>query len=172
MSPGRCEKNWLPFYHQGNFYFIYSYDPLTILHLVPEDRSCSLYKVVTSPINLLAARGSGSPKRWKNGWLILVHHTLYLKVRKYVHAFLHYDDQWNLVGVSHSFKLSKKEIEFSLHFDIEEDVVTIYYCVEDSVAFVSSLPIGYGGDGIVLDHVDDVDKIPKFCYNSSQGNSC
>jgi hypothetical protein len=78
------EKNWSPFVKNNKLYFVYSYDPLTILHydFNPEGKCKIEYKEKNDSIklneNLLCIRGSTNLVQYKDEYYIgLVHTTIF-----------------------------------------------------------------------------------------------
>ena len=135
-----CQKNWAPFSHHGKLCAIYSHHPLTILEI--GDTGNTTVKIQKeSKYDLSKIRGSASPLKMPNGWLVLVHEVLFMDTRKYFHRFLYYDNEWNLQEISQSFYFQDFFIEFSLSMTITENDITIFYSKEDNSTEMLTLSI-------------------------------
>jgi hypothetical protein len=113
-NPNRCEKNWLPFVHDGVLSIIYGFEPLTIY--VP-DIETGLSKIKSSKNavhDLSKLRGSAPPIRYGEGYLSVSHEVIFNAhyERSYLHRFIYLDAELNIVKLSGAFYFEHKGIEY------------------------------------------------------------
>lgn len=97
----RCEKNWLPFVKDSNLYMIYSYDPFVIYKLNIENENNlmnrpMIYRYDLPKHDFSRFAGSAPPIEFDDGYLLLVHETVYDDQRNYLHRFLYLDKDLNI----------------------------------------------------------------------------
>jgi tetratricopeptide (TPR) repeat protein len=130
------QKNWAPFYENGNLYAIYCYEPLTILEVDKNNGDCNVVKEIKNELyDLSKIRGSSSPIKMTDGcWLILVHEVLERDTRKYFHRFLLYTKDWELKEIGLPFYFNELFVEFSLSILLNEKTneITIFFSKEDN----------------------------------------
>ena len=132
-----CQKNWTLYSVDNRLHAVYSHSPLILLEISTEEATFGDYRVVREQIpryNLSMMRGSANPVTRKGERLFLVHLVVHQKTRKYLHAFLRYDQDWNLVGVSEPFYLRTFFVEFSLSllYDEATDRLTLPFSTRDA----------------------------------------
>jgi tetratricopeptide (TPR) repeat protein len=113
-DPYRCEKNWLPFVQDGNFYTVYSYDPFIIYAPDPETGDCECVHRYEPEKDLSPFRGSGGPIPFDDGYLILVHEVTYHLdwERVYLHRFLFLNKDFVVIKTSKPFIFKHKGVEY------------------------------------------------------------
>lgn len=62
-----CEKNWLPFSHDGKIKAVYSWEPMRIIEINPETGTCIISQENQTYLDLGAWRGSTCPVLMKAG---------------------------------------------------------------------------------------------------------
>ena len=128
----KVQKNWAPFFDK-NLYAIYSHQPLTILQIDTETGKSTVAIQKESPLDLSDIRGSSSPVKINNDWIMIVHGVLQRDTRKYYHHFIMYDKDWNFKQISLPFYFEKLFVEFCLSISIDkEKQITIFYSKEDN----------------------------------------
>lgn len=124
-DPNRCEKNWLPFVKNNEIYIIYSYSPFVIYN--PEFISANNFvmhqlrlpnEITTHDFSRFS--GSASPIEFDNGYLLLVHETIYDDTqRNYMHRFLYLDPDFTIKKASKPFTFLHKGIEYCCGMTID-----------------------------------------------------
>jgi tetratricopeptide (TPR) repeat protein len=138
------QKNWLPFVVDGEVFFIYGYEPFTILKLDQTNCTVSVHRQFHIPIHAAKWRGSTGPVHIPGyGNLILVHEVCHRdEGRAYMHRFVLLDETMT------SFK-SASDIFFFKHNEGVEMAVGMVYIdgniyisigVEDHEAWLVKTP--------------------------------
>jgi hypothetical protein len=141
-----CQKNWLPFCDRDSLYFIYGYNPFTILKY---DETKKRVDVSNKPaqfsVETSGYRGSAGPLRLPNneGVLILVHEVCDMaEYRYYFHRFLWLDTAMETVKhVSDLFYFLYKEgVEMVIGMALSKDQKRIFFTIgiEDSSAYLGT----------------------------------
>jgi hypothetical protein len=145
---GRCEKNHLPFYANGELFSIYSYDPLVICK-VNEEYKYEKVQQTMPQINCGHFRGSARPVPYKGNLLIITHQVLSLEWRTYVSNFVLFDTKFNMLKVSPIFKMIKKEnsndfysIEYisGMEYDEKNRMIIITLGLMDGMSRICFVP--------------------------------
>lgn len=127
----KVQKNWAPFFDK-NLYAIYSHDPLIILQIDTETGKSTVAIQKESSLDLSDIRGSSSPVKINDDWIMMVHGVLQRDTRKYYHHFIMYDKDWNFKHISLPFYFEELFVEFCLSISVEENQITIFYSKEDN----------------------------------------
>lgn len=140
----RCEKNWLPFVKNQSLHMIYSYDPFIIYCPKIENNRCYINKqmMVCNYIpthDFSRFSGSASPIAFDNGYLFLVHETVYTSQRNYLHRFVYMDSDFNIQKVSKPFIFLHKGVEYccGMAIDHPEKKLIMTIGIEDREAYFS-----------------------------------
>jgi glycosyltransferase involved in cell wall biosynthesis len=142
-TPGRCEKNWLPFEHQGELLVIYNYDPFIVIEINTENGTYETVVEQKMEYNFNSFRGSGSPVKVPGGYYFVIHEVLphYNAPRHYVHRALFMDDNLTITHVSKPFNLlGAHQIEYVSGLAILGDTVYITWGEMDRKAYLTSIP--------------------------------
>ena len=122
-TEGRCEKNWLPVYHDGKIKLVYGYSPTqvrtpceSIEHIKLEEGYLNT-KILVSFVSKLKFdrfRGSGGPILFNNGWLIIVHEVSWNhdNSRVYTHRFVYLNKEFEITKLSDPWYFESHGIEF------------------------------------------------------------
>lgn len=112
----RCEKNWVPFLHEGLPHLIYSYDPFIVFQPQLETGACHEVVRYTPEYDLSHFRGSAAPIRFDNGYLMVVHEVSLTDdhSRIYFHRFVYLDDNFQVKKLSKPFIFRHDGVEFCL----------------------------------------------------------
>ena len=155
----QTQKNWLPFVWDGgddddkkqsidkaigitdeDIYFIYSYNPLTILKFDREASTVKVHKQVNLPIHSAEWRGSSGPVRVPgNKWLLLVHEVCDRpEHRFYMHRFVLMDHNFTqLQSTSDLFYFQHATgVEMATGLVFVDNVLLITVGIEDSKAIM------------------------------------
>lgn len=139
-DPNRCEKNWLPFIHEGELELIYWYDPFTIYKPNLLTGSCETSLAYLPVHDFSLFRGSAGPIPFDDGFLILVHEPVILEdaSRCYVHRFVFTDKRFTIKLVSKPFTFLHQGVEFcaSMTADHSGKTLILALGIEDSSAYL------------------------------------
>jgi hypothetical protein len=142
-----CQKNWCPFIYEDNLCFVYSYEPYVLLKMNEETMILEEFirKDFTS-YNLSKFRGSSNYilMEKEQYYLCIIHEVIVDNPRKYIHRFLKFDLDLNLIDISIPFYFMEFFVEFVLSFDYNpiEDCLIIPFSVRDNNTYLSKLKLG------------------------------
>jgi glycosyltransferase involved in cell wall biosynthesis len=147
-TPGRCEKNWLPFEHEGDLLMIYSISPLVILKVNTEIGKWSKYirkppkKEYMSGFHMTDFMGSGAPVKFGNGYLLVSHEVLpdHNVLKRYFHRFLFMNNNLCITKVSPPFNIRGKPIEYVSGLAVIGSNVFLTSGEMDRLAFLTQIP--------------------------------
>ncbi len=115
-DPYRCEKNWLPFIKDNALHLIYSFDPFIIYKPNIEMDSFMNREIMAHyeepKHDFSRFSGSAPPIKFDNGYLLLVHETVYNEQRNYMHRFIYLDENFNLKQISKPFTFLHHGVEY------------------------------------------------------------
>jgi hypothetical protein len=141
---GVCEKNWLPFVHNNELLCIYDWNPITILRICSADQWNALTwienptfdtwqcDVITRTSMCHGLRGSSSPVRYGDGWLVVTHQYGYEDGRYYYHRFVELDKDFKLIAMSRLWYLDHIGIEFVSGLAKHYDKFIMTFGIEDA----------------------------------------
>lgn len=139
----RIQKNWVPFVYQNRLVFVYSYQPFILLAVNPETGDCEEILKKHFPHELSDLRGSAPPIYLEhlNQYLIMTHEVLFTETRKYIHRFLLFDHEFNLLKLSEPFYLHELFIEFSLSimYNPINNNIIIPFSYKDGESFITNI---------------------------------
>jgi len=150
LSPGWCEKNWIPLVKDGTEYFIYKWCPFEIGVLrTLEDGGKQLVIETTwnhtTPM-FSNVRGSTPFVETSEGLMGVVHFSYEGSPRRYFHVLVLLDrTTWMPISYSNFFVFRKVSIEFCIGFAVESERCTFWISNFDRDPEVISV---------------DIDKIP------------
>ncbi len=133
-TPGRHEKNWMPFTDGGTLHFVYGLDPPAVLRW---DAAASSTTVVAGdPCRERGRyRGGSQGVEVDGGWLFVVHETTsWGWHRRYVHRFVLLDADHRLAGVSPPFTFAHEPIEFCAGIAPRGGDLVLSFGIEDQEA--------------------------------------
>jgi glycosyltransferase involved in cell wall biosynthesis/predicted GH43/DUF377 family glycosyl hydrolase len=140
-NPDRCEKNWLPFVVNGQLHMIYSYDPLIIYR--PEINKTDLAICVetrneASKYDFSRFSGSAPPIPFDDGFLLLIHETVFDDKRIYLHRFVFLDKNLNIKQISKPFIFLHKGVEYCCGITLDHSATKLVMSIgiEDREAYL------------------------------------
>jgi hypothetical protein len=139
----KIQKNWVPFIYKDKLCFVYSYEPFIIIEVNPDNGECKEVLKKEFKYRLNDLRGS-APPIWleeQGVYLIMTHEVIFNDTRKYIHRFLLFDKEFNLLKVSIPFYFHKLFIEFSLSviYDKNLNKLVIPFSYKDGESFLSTI---------------------------------
>ena len=141
-----CQKNWAPVVFEDNLCFVYSYQPFILLKMNEETMILEEYiKKDFSEYNLSKLRGSSNYLLMeKEGYyLCVVHEVIVDNPRRYIHRFLKFDMNLNLIDISIPFYFVELFVEFvlSLDYNSGEDCLVIPFSIRDNNTYFCKLKL-------------------------------
>ena len=133
-TPGRHEKNWMPFTDGGTLHFVYGLDPPAVLRW--DAGAASATVVSGDPCRERGRyRGGSQGVQVDGGWLFVVHEaTGWGAHRRYVHRFVLLDAERRLAGVSPPFTFAHEPIEFCAGMAPRGSDLILSFGIEDQEA--------------------------------------
>ncbi len=139
----RCEKNWLPFIKDDALHMIYSFDPFIVYKPRIEKQHSIISNDVIAMNNeqkydFTRFSGSAPPIAFEDGFLTLVHESVYDDQRIYLHRFVFFDPDFNITKVSKPFVFMHKGIEYccGMTFDHSEENLIMSIGYEDRKTYL------------------------------------
>lgn len=149
-----CEKNWLPI-TDWPYHFVKWMNPLEIVKVDPKEGTCVTVNEVGAhdPTYAYAFRGSSQVIPYGTNYRICVLHEthpfssrLEQKDAQYVHRFIVWDRDWNLIHVSEPFSFMTGMIEFCCGMVFHEGEMLITFSFQDNAAYLLRIPSGMIND--------------------------
>lgn len=150
MGPNlhRCEKNWLPFVKDDELHVIYSYDPF----IVYKPQIENAYSIINESVQVIKQdpsydltrfSGSAPPIAFDDGYLLLIHETLYEDQRIYLQRFVYLDRDLNITKLSKPFIFLHKGIEYccGMAIDHAEKKLIMTIGIEDREAYFCTVDL-------------------------------
>lgn len=146
-DPKRCEKNWLPLVKNHELMLIYSFNPFIIYKPKLESES-----ITTRPnichyeepkYDFSRFSGSAPPIEFDDGYLLLVHETVYNEHRNYLHRFVTLDKNFNFKAASKPFIFIHNGIEYCCGMAIDHSATKLIMGIgiEDREAYLCSVDL-------------------------------
>ena len=145
-----CVKNWMPVTDMP-FHFIDTANPLRIVKADPETGDVEVVvQKEKQPIleGFDMPRGSSQCIPFKDGHLCIIHTCqMYYtgnkrKYARYLHAFIHYDKDWNIDKVSPLFSFDDLMIEFCCGMTHKDNDIYISFALQDNMSYVLKVDDG------------------------------
>jgi hypothetical protein len=140
-----CEKNWMPIIDTPYHYVKWS-NPTEVIKINPEDQSCNQVLVgnyIDLPRDL---RGGSQVISWKEYYLAVTHEVQLFKSevgRKdaiYLHRFILWDKNWNIVKYSKEFNFMDGHVEFCVGLASQDNNFIFSFGFQDNAAYVLKIP--------------------------------
>jgi hypothetical protein len=132
------EKNWVFFNNNNEINIIYKWYPIYICKIDYITHKLNLIKSIENlPIIFNNFRGSTNGIHYDNRIWFIVHqqNTVINYIKSYVHNFVVFDKNMNLIGYSESFKFENKLIEFCIGMELtDKNNFVITYSTLDSTS--------------------------------------
>lgn len=137
-----CQKNWVLFSDGKDLCAIYSHHPLTLLRIDTETGETTVVKENYSQYDLSNIRGSATPVRVGDDWVVAVHEVVHRDTRKYFHRFLRYSSDWELKDISEPFYFNRFYVEFTLSvmYNKDEQTLVIPFSTKDNSTELATIP--------------------------------
>jgi FkbM family methyltransferase len=158
------QKNWMPVVIGDDLRFIYSSDPVRIINECGETVALRPSAVASDSF-----RGGSQAIRFEDGWLAIIHQSVTMNDnrRRYLHRFVKYDDDFNLVGYTESFYISKLGIEFAAgmaRHPVTNDIV-VSFGIDDRESWLATFRVN---DLLgAFSDVNEVTRIPNKCLTTT-----
>lgn len=150
-----CEKNWMPFLDIPYHYVKWA-NPTEIVKINPlENRSETVHlsNRISLPRDL---RGGSQVMSWRDGYLAVTHEVdLFVsnvgrKDAKYIHRFVYWDNNFNILKTSKEFSFMDAHVEFCVGIAKKENDILLTFGYQDNAAYLLKIP-----ENIVGKFIDD-----------------
>jgi hypothetical protein len=137
------EKNWAPFYHQGQLCVIYQWNPLIVLEL-HDDGTLPVRKWFDASPHLKGIRGGSPGIPFGDGFLFVVHRRFALADKlRFTHQLIELDADLRPRRISVDFSfLSTGLIEYCAGLARVDDHFLLTFGLNDSLPFVARIAAG------------------------------
>lgn len=156
-----CEKNWMSI-KDLPFHYVQLANPTVVVKTNPKTgkteevvRRNRVNNLIDEKFDLL--RGSSQVIRWGDYWMAIVH-TCELwytasgrKFARYCHAFVLWDNDWNIIRTSPLFSFANYNVEFTCGLEYHDGKFYIPFAIEDNFVFLMTV---------------DEEVIRKFVFNN------
>jgi predicted GH43/DUF377 family glycosyl hydrolase len=141
-----CEKNWMPVIDQP-YTFVKWCNPTEVVKVNTNTlTSKTIYSGTTIIPDIADLRGSSQVIPYKE-WHIAVVHDVNLfknKVQQkdatYMHRFIVWDKNWQIIKISELFSFMTGEVEFSCGMTLYNEDLLISFGFQDNAAYILSIP--------------------------------
>jgi glycosyltransferase involved in cell wall biosynthesis/predicted GH43/DUF377 family glycosyl hydrolase len=134
-SPGRHEKNWMPFSSDGALHAVYSCDPTIVLALAPATGAPCEVTRTPGPPGGADFRGGSQGVPLPDGLLFVVHEVDSVGERRvYSHRFMLMDGEGHITGVSPAFHFTGRDVEFCAGLASRDGELVLSFGVDDGSA--------------------------------------
>lgn len=141
-----CEKNWMPVLDMP-YHFVKWTNPTEVIKADPKTgESVQVFLSSKSIPNMPDLRGGSQVIRYNNYRIALLHEVnlfnnrLNQKDGTYLHRFIVWDLDWNIVTVSDPFSFMDGEIEFSCGIAFHEADMLLTFGFQDNAAYILRVP--------------------------------
>ncbi len=132
---GRHEKNWMPFVHGGALSFLYTSGPTVVLEWDASTRTVAEVSRREGPPGSEEYRGSSQGVPIDGGYLFVVHQvTRHGQKLRYVHRFMHLDDELEVIATSIPFTFISDRVEFCAGLARRDDQLVLSFGISDAAA--------------------------------------
>lgn len=159
-----CIKNVVPITDMPGWFIYQAANPVILIKVNLETGDIEEYKEIPSDVDSFKQfdmpRGSSHCIPWgDNHHLSCVHLcTMYYtgnkrKYARYLHAFVEYDENWNVSRVSPLFAFDDLLVEFMLGMTMKYDTVYLSFALQDNVSYILEVNMEVI-DGFLDEHID------------------
>ena len=134
------EKNWSFVNYNDNLCIVYKWFPLQIGKIDYTTNELNIIETKKIPYNFKHVRGS-TPGYTKNDEIWFVVHKAHEK--EYLHFFVIFDLQMNLLRYSKCFKFENYKIEFCISLIVQDKQLILGYSIMDSQSYIVTYDMKY-----------------------------
>ena len=132
-TDNQWEKNWVFLKYQGDLHVIYQWNPMYICKIDYEAQKLNIVRETRMPSIFTSFRGSTNGVEYEDKIWFIVHQTLIVHAQKfYLHHFVVFDKEMNLIGFSKPFKFEGKLVEYCIGMVVHKDKFILTYSTLDS----------------------------------------
>jgi tetratricopeptide (TPR) repeat protein len=142
-DPGRPEKNWMPFVHDGELHFVYLCGPMIVLRCAHRTGELTLAKQSPSPPLAAALRGGSQGIALEDGGYLFVVHEMEQSTGAavYSHRFIRVSADLELESASRPFTFTGERVEFCGGAAICGTSLVLSFAVSDATCYLATLPL-------------------------------
>lgn len=141
-----CEKNWMPILDMP-YHFVKWCNTTEIVKFDPERKTCETVLLKEQSIKFPRdLRGGSQVIRWKDFYIAITHEVNLFndnqgrKDAKYLHRFIVWDLEWNIVKYSDDLSFMGGHIEFSCGMCYKDSEFIISFGFQDNAAYIVKIP--------------------------------
>jgi hypothetical protein len=141
-----CEKNWMPILDMPYHYVKWA-NPTEVVKVdIEKGTSETVFSGESTVPSVPDFRGGSQVITWGDNRICLVHQVnlfnnrLGQKDAVYLHRFIVWDKEWNIVRISEPFSFMTGQIEFCCGLAFHKDDVLITFGFQDNAAYLLSMP--------------------------------
>ena len=157
-----CEKNWMPILDMP-FHFVKWTNPTEVVKVDLTNKTSQTIHLSLDVIsNIPDLRGSSQVINYKDYRMCVVHdvalwkNKLQQKDAKYLHRFVIWDKDWNIVKISEPFSFMDGEIEFCCGMTLYKNDLLITFGFQDNAAFTLKVPSNIIDNVIELNDIKEI----------------
>ena len=145
LDDSYCEKNWMPVLDKP-YHFIKWCSPVEVISSLPDNDTTEQVSLKQGYYPNKDQRGGSQLIRWGNHYICITHEVdlfknyLSQKDAVYKHRLALWDDDLNLVGLSHPFSFLDANIEFCVGAAVYRDDLLLTFGFQDNAAFILKVP--------------------------------
>jgi hypothetical protein len=151
-----CEKNWMPFADKP-FHYIKWSNPTEVVKVDIEKNTCTTVYLDENKIipGVCDFRGGSQVITWRGYYLAVIHEVrlfsseLGRKDGQYLHRFVLWDQNFNVIKFSELFDFMGGEIEFCCGLTMHKGNFLVTFGFQDNAAYILQFP-----ESIMLDMLD------------------
>lgn len=142
-----CIKNWMPVTDCPNWFIHQAANPTILVGVNPDTGEIS--SIIERPSDKKYFEGFDMPRGssqcipWRDDHHLCLIHTCQMwytgnkrKFARYLHAFIEYDKDWNIVKVSPMFSFDDMLVEFCTGMTRKDNNIYISFALQDNVSYV------------------------------------
>jgi len=145
-SPTYCEKNWMPILDMP-YHFVKWTNPTEIVKVnILTGTSQQVFLGKSHIEGVSDFRGGSQVINWKKYRICVLHEVklfnnkLSQKDARYMHRFIIWDKDWNIIKISKPFSFMDGEIEFACGMTIYKKDLLITFGFQDNAAYLLRIP--------------------------------
>ena len=138
------------FSYQDEVHVIYKWDPIYICKIDYDTKQLNLVREINVPKRFQSFRGSTNGIVYDNKIWFIVHKQDSIHMKKsYVHHFVVFDTEMNLLGYSIPFKFEGKLVEYCIGMIVQDHKFIITYSTLDSTSNIVIVSPSYAKSLII-----------------------
>ena len=140
-----CEKNWMPILDMP-FHYVKWSNPTEVVKVDIQTLQSETILLKEGVGELQNMRGSSQVIRYGDYRICIIHETALWKNKldqknaRYIHRFLIWDLNWDIVHISEPFNFMDGEVEFCCGIALYKEDLLISFAFQDNAAYILKIP--------------------------------